>query len=107
MGNWYNLVAILASGNRYLSTNANGVMATTALDEGNEYERWVIETDGSIKSLKTTTAGRYLTCAGTLAAPESKGKWVIKDWKFGQETSAGSGILGALFFFGSSDAFLA
>jgi len=103
LGNWYNIVAVHNGVFRYLSTNSNGVMATTEVDTGSGFERWIILPGGAIKALKATAVGIYLSCSGQLGAEGGKGTWVVPGWKFGEEVSVGFGS-SALAFLGSVDA---
>lgn len=99
--NWYNIIALRNGTQRYLSTNAAGAVTTVAADSGDGFQRWLIPSDGSIQSLKPTSAGTYLNCQGTLAAQAGAGKWTIAGWNFGQANDAGSSINVAATFFGN------
>eukprot|EP00397_Hematodinium_sp_SG-2012_P023362 GEMP01024266.1.p1 GENE.GEMP01024266.1~~GEMP01024266.1.p1 ORF type:complete len:468 (+),score=57.22 GEMP01024266.1:91-1494(+) len=101
--NWYNLIALHKGTQRYLSTNAIGVLATAETDSGSGFERWIISAeDGSVRSLMPTSKGTYLGCHGAIGPKTGAGKWNIAGWNFGEAKSAGK-LWGtsAIFFFGS------
>jgi len=107
-GDWYYIMAYHVNAYWYLS--AQGTDGTLFLTSKEHevgplagFQRWTISTEGVIKTLKATTKGSYLDCAGEISDLPLNDNWTFKGWNFGQETSSGWGS-SALIFFGSGTA---